>query len=116
MVENEIPFLSRTEFRRMAPPILRLEISRLTRLIQTCTLDTEHHNALVKARYEMRQFVACLERADRESVESACAHHLRSALLALSVDRDGLDGETANIISYVIDRIRYVHDRIGLVY
>jgi hypothetical protein len=116
MVANEIQFLSWAEFRRMAPSVLRLEISRLSRVLQAGTLNAGFHNVLVKVRFDLTRFVACLECADKASVETACAEHLRSALLALSIERDELDEETAKTATYVMDRVKYVHDRIGLTY
>lgn len=116
MVENEIQFLSWKEFRQMAPSILQLEISRLDGLRASAGGDWDFHNVLTKARYELTQFVACLEAAQKETVAEACAPHLHAATLALAAIHDGRDEATTATLAYVIDRLRYLSDRIGLIY
>jgi hypothetical protein len=116
MVENEIQFLSWKEFRQMAPSILRLEITRLGELIDAAPPDAlDVRNALVKARFEVQRFVACLENAEKESVD-ACASHLQTALLALSFDEQALDPASRQTCAYILDRLTYVLNRIALVY
>lgn len=98
----------------MAPSILRLEITRLGGLINATPPEAlDVRNALVKARFEVQQFVACLENAD-PSTTKACASHLQAALLALSFDEpEWIPRQTR---AYIIDRLTYVLDRIALVY
>lgn len=157
MVDNEIGFLRSTEFRRMAPEIVRMEIRRLGRMIASFDRQTERHNALVRARYELRRFVEGLEELDDERVEVADPEarllpHLEAAMLALSLGEggdaagdpspDGTDGEpprgspgsepgsadsgesepidrvrsVQESPGYVLDRLRYVHERLHLLY
>ena len=116
MVENEIQFLSWQEFRQMAPSILRLEVTRLGTLIDAAGTATDFRNALVKARYEVRQFIGCVQEAEQETVAETCAPHLQAALLSVSLIDIDPDGETAATLAYVIDRLKYVNDRIGLIY
>lgn len=116
MVANEIQFLSWLEFNQMAPSILRLEVRRLETLIRAGGHDVAVHNALVKARFEINRFITCLAHADRASLEAACAPHLHAALLALAFDPHALDAAARPTLAYVIDRLTYVLDRIGLIY
>jgi len=112
---NEIQFLSWTKFRQMAPSILQLEVTRLGTLIDASGDTTDFRNALVKARFEVKQFIACLQQADKENVE-ACAPHLQTALLNVSLVHTHRDEATAARLDYVINRLKYVNDRIGLIY
>lgn len=116
MLTNEIQFLRWTEFRRMAPAILQLEISRISTVLQAGVLSDEQHNALVRGRFALRQFIRCLNRAEPESVEAACAGHLRLALLNVSIEDPALDEAVRETLRYTFDRLSYVHDRIGLIY
>ncbi len=116
MVENEIQFLSWTEFRQMAPSILQLEMTRLGTLIDAAGGATDFRNALVKARFEVKQFIACVQQAEQETVEEACAPHLQAALLNVSLVNTNRDEETTATLNYVMDRLKYVHDRIPLIY
>jgi hypothetical protein len=116
MVENEIPFLSWDEFRQMAPSILQLEVTRLGTLIDAARNATDFRNALVKARFEVKQFIACVRQAEKATVEAACARHLQTALLAISLVNTNLDEATTATLDYVIDRLRYVNDRVALIY
>ena len=77
---------------------------------------TDSRNALVKARFEVKQFIVCVQRADKETVEEVCAPHLQAALLNVSLVNANLDEETTARLNYVIDRLKYVNDRIGLIY
>lgn len=116
MVENEIQFLSWDEFRQMAPSILQLEVTRLGTLIDAAGNATDFRNALVKARFEVKQFIACVQEADKETVEAACVGHLQAALLAVSLVNTKLDEATTATLNYVLDRLKYVNDRVGLIY
>lgn len=116
MVENELQFLRRDEFRQMTPAILRLEVDRLGTLIDAAGEATEYRNALVKARYELRRFIACVEEAEPGSMEEEGAPHLEAALLATTFAPAPPDEHTAQMLAYVADRLRYVHDRLPLLY
>lgn len=114
MVENEIQFLSWGEFRQMVPSILQLEVTRLGTLIEAAGEDTDFRNALAKARFEVKQFIACVQKADKATVEEVCAPHVQTALLNVSLlDRDE---DTMATLHYIIDRLQYVNDRIALIY
>jgi hypothetical protein len=116
LVENEIQFLSWDEFRQMAPSILQLEITRLGTLIDAAPDTTDFRNTLVKARYELKRFVACLRKAQKETVVATCSDPLQTALLTVSLANTKRDAERTATLAYVIDRLKYVHDRIGLIY
>ena len=116
MVENEIQFLSWTEFRQMAPSILQLEVTRLGTVIDASAETTDFRNALVKARFEVKQFIACVQQAEQETIEEVCAPHLQAALLNVSLVNTNRDEETTATLHYVMDRLKYVNDRIPLIY
>ncbi len=116
MVENEIQFLSWTEFRQMAPSILQLEVTRLGTVIDASRGATDFRNVLVKARFEVKQFIACVQQAEQETVEEACVPHLQAALLNVSLVNTNRDEETTAALHYVMDRLNYVNDRIALIY
>lgn len=116
MVENEIQFLSWEEFRQMAPSILALEVTRLGALIDAAGGATDFRNALVKARFEVKQFIACIHQAEKETVAEACTLPLQTALLNVSLVNANLDEKTTATLNYIIDRLKYVNDRIALIY
>lgn len=116
MVENEIHFLRWNEFRRMAPAVLQLEVARIDRLIRTQPVGTDFYNTLIKARFELKNFMACLEGAEKESLEECCAAHLRAALLLVSMRPADLDENTRHTLNYVLDRLKYICDHIGRIY
>ena len=116
MVENEIQFLSWDEFKQMAPSILQLEVTRLGTLIDAVGEATDFRNALVKARFEVKQFITCVHEAEKKAVENTCTPHLQVALLNISLVNTHRDEETTATLAYVIDRLTYVIDRIPLIY
>ncbi len=113
---NELSFLSWQAFRQMAPSILQLEVTRLSGLIDAAGGAATHRNALVKARYELKQFIACVREAGKDTIEDACAGHLQAALLNVALANVRLDRETTATLDYVADRLQYVNARIALIY
>lgn len=107
MVENEIQYVSWQQFRQMVPPILGLEVRRLSRCIAMQSPDSDLRNQLVKIRFELRRFIDCMEKAEEIG---ACSNFLDAALLNASVLRDYSE------IDYVVDRLCYVRDRIPYIY
>ncbi len=100
----------------MAPAILQLEITRISRLLQSFQLDTNFHNALVKVRFELKSFVECLEKTTRAQVESNCAVHLQNALIYMPATIETLDQTTRETLDYILDRIKYLNERIKFIY
>ena len=100
----------------MAPSILQLEVTRLGTLIDASGEATDFRNVLVKARFEVKQFIACVQQAEKEVVEEACAPHLQAALLNVTLVNTNRDEKTTATLNYVIDRLKYVNDRIALIY
>lgn len=100
----------------MAPAIIQLEISRISNLQQQFFSETDFYNALVKARFELKQFVEGIERTIQAPVPDDCSAHLREAIVALSLQGLELNKDTDRIVHYVLDRLNYVYDRISFIY
>lgn len=113
---NELDFVSWEEFRQMAPSITQLEVSRIGKLLKNLEPGSETHSVLVKARYELRCFGKCILAAALRKDAAGCLEHLRLAIINLSFHDKDLDEPAIEIRNYILDRIRYVHDRIGLIY
>jgi len=113
---NELQFVSWSEFRQMTPSILRLEITRMGKLIHALPTDTDFHNSLVRARFALKQFVACLERSEKDTLEETCSVHLRAAIISFSLQPETLDAQTKQTLRYILDRLNYVYHRIRLIY
>lgn len=116
MVENELQFVSWTEFQEMVPSIIQLELSRLEGLIEGVKDRPELCNALVEARRKLEEFVGCLQEADKQVLEETCAPRLEAALLTISMKADSEEGEVAGTLRYIADRLTHVHDRMELIY
>ncbi|RMI09757.1 MAG: hypothetical protein D6681_06770 [Calditrichaeota bacterium] len=113
---NELEFLSWKEFRSMAPAIITLEINRIGRLLDTYSPELKVHNALVKGRYEMKQFVEKLERVEGPPLPPDFAAHLQAAILALSFSAHHLPETFQQELAYILDRLNYIFRRIDLIY
>lgn len=113
---NELEFLSWKEFQQMAPSILQLEITRMGEIIDGFPGGSHFYNAVVKARFELKKFIECLERAEKETLEDACAGYLRNAILNISTTPALPDAKILKTREYILDRLNYVHDRIPLIY
>lgn len=113
---NELGYISWKSFRQMAPPIIQLEITRISRLLDKQQLDAERHNLLVQVRFELEQFNEKLASAGKEQVAETCAPHLQKALASLSLFQPDADGEWQKTVDYIRDRINYINERIPLIY
>ena len=113
---NEIQFLSWEEFKQMAPSIVQLEITRLGTLMDEVPRDLDFHNALVRARFSLHKFVACLAEVEQAAFEASCAGYLRTALMSLPVAHPGLEADVHKTLNYIVDRLTAVHQRISLIY
>ena len=109
---NELDFVEWREFRRMAPAVVGMEIGRIERVMRQMGPKDPAYNDIVRVRFALRTFVEGLEHASQEALPDL-AEHLRTALLALSLMADRLDSET---LRYAAHRLRYVHDRMNLIY
>lgn len=116
MVENEIQYLSWKAFRRMAPSILRLEMSRLGVLMDAAGSDLDLRNALAAARFELKRFGEVLEDATPTTAEARCGPPLQAALMTLALATEGQPAPTAETLRYVLNRLTYLHDRLALIY
>lgn len=113
---NEIQFLSWDKFRGMAPSIVQLEITRITKLMRSGALGLDDHNALVRVRFALNQFVETLPTARKETLEETCGPFVMQALMSMPAISADLDEETADTLKYIVERIKDLHQRIPLVY
>lgn len=116
MVENELQFVGWKKFREMVPSIVQLEVSRLERVVDGVQENTELYNAVVKARFELKAFADALQNADKDDLEETCAPHLEAAMLTVSMTPGDREGEVAETLRYVADRLEHIHDRMELIY
>lgn len=113
---NELEFISWKEFQQMAPAILQLEITRISRLLAAQPFDADFHNALVAVRYQLKKFIEYLPNVEKDGVETACAPHLNNALLNMPAPDALPDPALREILDYITDRINYVLQRIKRIY
>ncbi len=109
MVENEIQYVPWKQFQQMVPSILGLEITRLSRHLRAENPLTSERNIIVKVRFDIRRFIDCVARVGEQDVQR-CAEHLTSALLNAALLPEH------PILMYVIDRLKYVRDRMPYIY
>lgn len=113
---NELQFLSWDEFSQMTPSILQLEVTRLGKLMESFDPGSGFHTNLVRSRFALRRFIACIEHAEKDTVESKCSEHLRSAIMNLSLQPEDLSDELRDTCAYILDRLNYMLRRIRLIY
>lgn len=111
---NELPYISWSEFKKMAPPVIKLEISHIAKLIDQVQSGSDIYNPLIKARYELSHFVNDLEQIDTSPLPDSCTEHLSKAILNLSLE--DADEEISKTIHYILDRLNYVYNRIEMIY
>jgi hypothetical protein len=110
---NELGYISWREFKKMAPSIVKLEINRVGKLLNKIQAGSKNYNALIKSRYELSQFVECLHQTQLPPLKETCTDHLSQAILNLSFEDPG---GTSKEVHYILDRLKHVYDRIGMIY
>lgn len=113
---NELEFLSWGKFTQMAPSIIQLEISRIGSVIDAPATPIDLRNVLVKARFELREFQQCLQRADRPPLGDSCVAHLRTSILSLSIQNEIRDRDAEATLKYVSDRLISLLSRIDFIF
>lgn len=117
---NELEYISWKEFKKMAPPIIKLEMNRIGKLISSFNPGSESYNAWIKARHELSQFVECLDNTAKPPLPDSCADHLSRAILNLSLSSQheiaDSNERTQSTLHYILDRLNYVLGRIGMIY
>ena len=110
---NELGYISWEEFKKMAPPIIKLEVSRISKMINIVQSEGDTYNTLIKVRYELNQFIDCLKQTNSPPLRDPCTAHLSKAILNLSFkDADSISKE----VHYTLDRLKYVFERVGMIY
>lgn len=112
---NELDFVDRIEFRRMAPTVVGLETARIERLIAASEVGGDYYNALVRVRYALRQFVDAVQNSGEHSPDFP-GDRLESALIGLSLAVKGAGERDTETLRYVAHRLTYIHNRIKLIY
>jgi len=110
---NELQYISWKEFKKMAPPVIKLEINRIGKLTNSVSSGSDIYNSFVKARYELNQFVECLEKTDSPPLPNSCTEHLSKAILNLALE--DADESISKTTHYILDRLNYVYNRIGMI-
>lgn len=118
---NEVQFLEIEDLRRMAPPIVGLEIRRLTDACRLVEPGSDLYNTIVGARYELRRFLEVLADVGVPALAGAglereCAAHLRTAIDRLGVCREKADGDVLAVVEYAADRMSHILERMRLLY
>ena len=113
---NELEFVSWRQFDRMAPSIMRLEISRLGDLIRRAGTNLEMRNALVKVRYELLEFLVEFEKCSDGNLSVSVTERLNAAIVNLPLDQADPDGEFHASLRYILDRLRSIQKRIDFIY
>jgi hypothetical protein len=113
---NELEFVSWRQFHRMAPSIMRLEISRLGDLIRQSGADLDLRNALVRVRYELMEFLVDVQNCSDGNLSSGVTEHLDAAIVNLPLDQVEPGSDFHVSLRYILDRLRSIQQRIDFIY
>ncbi len=105
---NELHFINREEFANMAPTVLQLEVSRLTRLLPSFELGSDAYNSVIAARKGVAHLQTLIQEEMDETRVKECALELESAILCLSVSDRKTDPNSRRVLVYVADRLVYI--------
>jgi len=92
----------------MAPSVLQLEVSRLTRLLPSFELGSDAYNSVIAARKSVAYLQSYIQEEMDEARVKECSLELESAILCLSVSDRKTDPNSRRVLVYVADRLVYI--------
>jgi len=113
---NELEFTNWNDFRRMAPAIIQLEISRLGKIISSLKATNNTHNLLVKARFDLTQFQNHIKESDEGKIIESQMEKLYSALMCVSRAYEDSDENLKSKITYINDRLTDLINKSQMLY
>ena len=105
---NELHFVERDEFIQMAPTVVQLEITRLTKILGGLEIGSDNYNSIVAARFQLRQFLNDLTVAADHSDSHLSVDRLNIAIMCISAVSSSVDTDTCDLLIYVADRLGYI--------
>ena len=112
---NELEFTNIADFKRMAPSIIQLEISRLGKMITSRETMDLTYNLLVKARFDLKEFKKDLETFTDSTMDDNKLSGLFSALFHIAGAAEN-DPEIKAKTDYVIDRLNDLINKCKMLY
>jgi hypothetical protein len=113
---NELEFTNLNDFKRMAPSIIQLEISRLGKIIGSLEATNSVHNLLVKARYDLTEFQKDVETLNENKVNNRHLSKLYSALFCIASASKNSGKTIEDKINYVSDRLNDLLNKCKMIY
>ena len=101
---NELEFTNIADFKRMAPSIIQLEISRIGKIIDSRNSMDLAYNLLIKARFDLKEFRNDLETVIKNKMNENNLFKLYSALFHIAGAAEN-DPEIKSKTDYIIDRL-----------
>ncbi len=105
---NEVHFVNREEFATMAPTVLQLEVSRLTKLLPEFDLGSDTYNSIIAARRKVESLQFSIKNEMNPDEVESCAADLESSIMCVSAADSDADADSSRVLVYVADRLVYI--------
>jgi len=105
---NELHFVNKAEFATMAPTVLQLEVSRLSKLLPTFEVGSHGYNSVIAARRRVESLQFDIKEQMDASEVASCAADLESSIMCVSAADSEADVESSRVLVYVADRLVYI--------
>jgi hypothetical protein len=102
---NELEFTNWKDFKRMAPSIIQLEISRLGKIINSLSTPDDMHNLLVKARFDLIGFRETISHSQNRKITESELSKLFSALVFISSASERCTDKLKGKMEYISNRL-----------
>jgi hypothetical protein len=112
---NELEFTNFADFKRMAPSIIQLEITRLEKIIRSLEASDYSHNLLVKARFDLIQFKEQIQNSSAK-INDEKLEKLFSALFCISEASRDSDIMIKEKTTYILDRLNDLVNKSRMLY
>ena len=113
---NELEFTNFNDFKRMAPSIIQLEITRLGKIIYSLETTNSAYNLLIKARYDLSQFQNDIDTINEQKIEESTLVRLYSALFCIASAAEKSDKSIKSKADYVINRLNDLLNKCKMLY
>lgn len=113
---NELEFTNWKDFKRMAPSIVQLEITRISGIISSLETTDSIHNHLVKARFDLKIFLENLEKQTKRKLSESDISPLQSAIICISNIQIKQNEKIHFKMTYILNRLNDLLDKCKMVY
>jgi hypothetical protein len=105
---NEEHFVTVEEFRQNAPAVVKLEINRLTGVLESLDFGSNTYNEIVFTRHLLMKVTTEIDSSTGVYLQPNILVLLESAMLRMSAETNSCESDLAAVLEYTMNRLDYL--------